>query len=112
MSDNPQDDVPEEESVSYDEVAEWWDNSEYSFSTYPPSDWHAVMCLKEWSKERLRRNPKGVEDTISQFIFGHVEVRDGQVPPTKDPDYSGQKWVAWDLEPDGTGNYFDAEILD
>jgi len=104
--------VPTEESVTYDEVSEWWDNSKWAMSTYPPSDWHAVMCLKGWDMSDLKRNPQKVEDLLYRYIWGHCEVGDGHVPPTKDPDYSDREWVAWDLQEDGTGNYFEAEVLD
>lgn len=111
-SETAQSNVPTEESVSYDEVSEWWDNSRYFMGQYPPSDWHATMCLKGWTMDDLLANPQKVEDTCEEFIWGWCEVGDGHVPPTKDPDYSEQEWVAWDLQKDGTGRYFDARILD
>lgn len=107
-----QDNVPTEESITYDEVAEWWESGEWNMSTYGPGDWHGAMCLMEATLDDLEASPHKIEDAITDHIWGWCETRDGVVPPTKDPDYSDQEWVAWELESNGTGRYFDAAILE
>ena len=52
---------------SYDDVQEWWDNSEYSFSTYPPSAWHAYMEREGIGMTKLLANPASVEAGVEEM---------------------------------------------
>jgi len=54
-------------TATYDEVAEWWDNSEWSMSTYPPSAWHAYAEQEGLSIEDLTDNPAQYEDAVAEL---------------------------------------------
>jgi hypothetical protein len=52
---------------SYDEVQEWWDNSEYGFSTYPPSAWHEYMEREGIGMTQLLANPAKIQDGVEEM---------------------------------------------
>ena len=55
------------EAATYDEVAEWWETSEWNMSTYPPSAWHAYCELHGISIAKLRSNPAALEDGVQEL---------------------------------------------
>jgi hypothetical protein len=54
-------------SATYDEVANWWDNSEYHMSTYPPSAWHAYCEKVGLSIEELTADPGAYESEVEEL---------------------------------------------
>lgn len=107
-----QDNVPTQECITYDEVDQWWAGGEFNESTYPPSDWWAACNLMEIELDELEDKAEAIEVVMADNMFGWVETRDGQLPPTKDPEFSDQEWVAWDLNDLGDGYYYNAKILE
>jgi hypothetical protein len=55
------------ESISYDDVAEWWENSDYNMSTYPPSAWHAYCVAVGIDIDGLRDDPERFEDGVAEL---------------------------------------------
>jgi hypothetical protein len=53
---------------TYDEVSEWWDNSDYAFSTYPPSAWHKYMEREGIGMTKLLANPAKVEEGVEEMV--------------------------------------------
>lgn len=47
--------------ITYEEVAEWWEDSEWNMSTFPPSSWHAYAIAEGLTIEELTENPRAHE---------------------------------------------------
>lgn len=54
-------------SATYDQVQQWWDNSEWFMSTYPPSAWHNYCVAEGISIAQLRANPAKYEDGVEEL---------------------------------------------
>lgn len=60
--------------ITYDEVSEWWDNSEWNMSTYPPSAWFAYCEQEGIDIDELRDDPAQFEDGVAElYAAGEVE---------------------------------------
>ena len=55
-------------SATYDEVAEWWETSEWFMSTYPPSAWHKVCEAQGYSVEDLEERATEIEAEVEASI--------------------------------------------
>lgn len=53
--------------ITYDQVAEWWDNSEYSMSTYPPSAWLAYCEQEGIDIDELQEKPATLEAGVAEL---------------------------------------------
>lgn len=60
--------------ITYDEVSEWWDNSKWNMSDYPPSAWHAYCELHGITISQLRYDPAMYEHGVGQL----AEAGDGR----------------------------------
>jgi len=56
------------ESITYDEVQQWWDDSEWFMSTYPPSAWHKYMVREGLTLEDLEDNAAKIEDGVEEMV--------------------------------------------
>lgn len=62
------------ETITYDEVAEWWENSEWYMSTYPPSTWHEFCEAQGYTLEDLQDRASEIE----AMIEAHQNEDDGR----------------------------------
>jgi len=53
--------------ISYDEVADWWETSEWNMSDYPPSAWFNYCEQEGIDIEELRENPAKLEDGVAEL---------------------------------------------
>lgn len=53
--------------ISYDDVAEWWENSEWNMSTYPPSAWYAYAEAEGLTLEELADNAEHLEAYVAEL---------------------------------------------
>jgi hypothetical protein len=53
--------------ITYDDVAEWWENSEWNMSTYPPSAWHDYAVQEGLSLEELSDNAEHLEAYVGEL---------------------------------------------
>lgn len=53
--------------ITYDQVAEWWENSDWNMSTYPPSTWHEYCVLEGIDLDELMANPAKHEADIEEL---------------------------------------------
>lgn len=53
--------------ITYDEVAEWWDNSEWFMSTYPPSAWFDYAEREGLDIDDIKDNPAKYEDGVAEM---------------------------------------------
>lgn len=53
--------------LTYDDVAEWWDNSEWSMSTYPPSSWFAYAEQEGLDLEDLQNDADNHESGVAEL---------------------------------------------
>lgn len=54
-------------AATYDEIAEWWDNSEYSFSDYPPSAWFNYAEAEDLEIGDITSNPSEHEPGVAEL---------------------------------------------
>lgn len=53
--------------ITYDEVAEWWENSDWYMSTYPPSAWFNYAEREGMGIDELRDNAEKLEDAVAEL---------------------------------------------
>lgn len=53
---------------SYEEVQQWWDNSDYYMSTYPPSAWLKYLEREGLGMSALVDNPGKIEDGVAEMV--------------------------------------------
>lgn len=61
-------------AATYDEVVEWWENSDWNMSTYPPSAWHAYCESVGLSIDDLTADPGIYESEVADL----AEAGDGR----------------------------------
>lgn len=100
-----------EDYATYDEVEESWNDPHSPLCTdVPPSAWQSYCEAALVTLDEVLNDYGKHENNLFEHYFGHVEVRDGQVPPTLDPEFSDEEWFAPDVEPDGTGCYWHIDV--
>jgi hypothetical protein len=55
------------ESITYDEVSQWWDNGEYYMSDYPPSAWHNYLAQEGITLDELEEDPAKFEAGVAEL---------------------------------------------
>jgi hypothetical protein len=53
--------------ITYEEVEEWWDNSEWHMSTYPPSSWLAYAEQEGLDIEELAADAAKHEAGVAEL---------------------------------------------
>jgi hypothetical protein len=59
--------------ILYVEVEEWWENSEWSMSNYPPSSWHAYCVQEGMDLDSLQHNPEEHEEGVAE-LHANLEI--------------------------------------
>lgn len=54
-------------AITYDEVAHWWENSEWNMSTYPPSAWFNYCESVGLSIDELQADPGAYESEVADL---------------------------------------------
>lgn len=62
--------------LTYDDVAEWWENSEWYMSTYPPSAWHAYAEQEGLTLEELAADAAKHEDGVAELHAADTDSTD------------------------------------
>jgi hypothetical protein len=60
-------------TISYDDVAEWWENSSWNMSTYPPSAWHKYAEREGLTLEDVIEDAVTIEAGVAEMVADDEE---------------------------------------